>query len=168
MSTPGSTGHPPAPPSQWPEHIRARYGITDRPRWVPFVLAVVGLAFLAVVTGLGWRMSNPGIDAGVTAYDTLADDHIRIQYEVQRRQESPATCVLRGRAEDGFDVGYAVVELPAAQGRTSHSFDLRTAYRAIVGELVGCGLSGPPPDIPGAQFRPGVAPPEQPWTPPAG
>jgi hypothetical protein len=73
--------------------------------------------------------------------------------------------VLRARAEDGFDVGYIVEELPAAQGRTNHTVELRTAYRAIVGELVGCGLSGPPPGLPGAQFRPGVTPPQQPWAP---
>ncbi len=56
---------------------------------------------------------------------------------------------------DGFDVGYAVVELPPAQGRTYHTFEMRTAYRALVGELLGCGLMAPPPGIPGAQFRPG-------------
>jgi hypothetical protein len=73
--------------------------------------------------------------------------------------------VLRARAEDGFDVGYATVELPAESGLTLHEFQMRTAYRALVGELVGCGLDGPPPGIPGAQFRPGVEAPDQPWSP---
>lgn len=161
MSTPGPAGHP----AQWPEHIRARYGVSDRPRWAPAALVALGVAFLAVVTILGWRLANPAIDAGVTEYLTLAEDHMRIEYVVTRRDESPATCVLRARAEDGFDVGYIVEELPAAQGPSSHTVELRTAYRAIVGELVGCGLSGPPPGLPGAQFRPGVTPPQQPWTP---
>ncbi len=161
MSEQRTAGHP----SQWPPHVRERYGITDRPAWVPWAIGLLGVAFLGVVTFLGWRLSTPAIDAGVTAYTTVSDDHMTISYEVHRREEVGATCVLRARAPDGFDVAYAVVELPDAQGRTTHDFELRTAYRALVGDLVGCGISGPPPSIPGAQFRPGIVPPEQPWTP---
>jgi hypothetical protein len=160
MSSTRTAGHP----SQWPPHIRERYGVTDRPRWAPAALIAVGLAFLAFVTFLGLRLSNPAIDAGVLSYRTVTDERMTITYEVQRRETSPATCVLRARALDGFDVGYAVIELPAAQGRTNHTFEMRTASRALVGELVGCGLTGPPPGIPGAQFRPGTVAPVQPWT----
>lgn len=151
--------------ADWPAHIRDRYGVVDRPRWVPVMLA--GLLVVAVVgtTVVGWRLANPRIDAGVFGYRTVADDRLDLRLEVVRRTSAPATCVVRARAEDGFDVGYAVIELPAAQGRTSHEVQLRTAYRALVGELLGCGLGGPPPGIAGAQFRPGVVPPEQPWTP---
>ncbi len=161
MSPARTAGHP----TQWPPHIRERYGITDRPRWAPIALVALGVAFFAFVTFLGLRLSNPAIDAGVVSYVTLADDRMTIGYEVQRRDPAPATCVLRARAKDGFDVGYAVVDLPAAQGRTYHTVEMRTAYRALVGELLGCGLTGPPPGIPGAQFRPGVVAPVQPWTP---
>jgi hypothetical protein len=133
---------------------------------VPAALIAVGLLFLAFVSFLGLRLSNPAVDAGVLAYKTVSDEQMSITYEVQRRSTSPATCVLRARASDGFDVGYAVVELPPAQGRTTHSFQMRTAYRALVGELVGCGLNGVPPGIPGAQFRAGIIAPEQPWTAP--
>ena len=108
----------------------------------------------------------PPIAAGITNYVTLADDHMLIEFQVQRRDPTPATCVLRARARDSFDVGYAVVELPTAEGRTSHSFDMRTAYRPFVGELLGCSIDGPP-DVSGSQFRPGVVPPEQPWTAPS-
>jgi hypothetical protein len=156
-----TAGHPEA----WPPHIRERYGVTDRPRWAPAALIAVGLAFLAFVTFLGLRLSNPAIDAGILAYDTVSDERMTITYEVQRRETNPATCVLRARAMDGFDVGYATVELPPAQGRTTHTVEMRTAYRAIVGELVGCGLDAPPPGIPGAQYRPGIVAPVQPWTP---
>ncbi|HYN57037.1 MAG TPA: DUF4307 domain-containing protein [Motilibacterales bacterium] len=161
MSPARTAGHP----SQWPPHIRERYGVTDRPRWAPIVVGVLGLAFLALVTFLGLRLSNPAIDAGVLSYETVSDERMTIGYEVQRREPTPATCVLRARARDGFDVGYVVVELPPAQGRTTHTLEMRTAYRALVGELVGCGITGPPPGIPGAQFRPGVVAPVQPWTP---
>jgi hypothetical protein len=160
MSPARTAGHP----TQWPPHIRQRYGITDRPRWVPAALIGVGLAFLAFVTFLGLRLSNPAIDAGVLSYATVSDERMTIGYEVQRRDTTPAVCVLRARARDGFDVGYAVVELPPDQGRTYHTLEMRTAYRALVGELVGCGLDAPPPGIPGAQFRPGVVAPVQPWT----
>lgn len=156
------------PPSQWPPHIRARYGISDRPRWVPVAVAALALAFLGVVLFLGLRLGRTAIDAGVLAYTTVSDERMTIRYELQRRDLSPATCVLRARAGDGFDVGYAVVDLPAAEGRTDHTYEMATAYRALVGELLGCGLTGPPPGIAGAQFRPGVVAPEQPWAPPAG
>lgn len=127
----------------------------------------LGLALLGVVTFLGVRLSHAAIDAGVLTYRTVSDERMTIGYEVERRRTSPATCVLRARARDGFDVGYAVVELPPAQGRTYHTFEMGTAYRALVGEMVGCGLDGPPPGIPGAQFRPGTVAPVQPWTPSA-
>ena len=74
--------------------------------------------------------------------------------------------MLRARAEDGFDVGYAVVELPPAQGRTNHTFEMRTAYRALVGELRG--LRPRPGRRRGSRVRssgPGSSLPMQPWTP---
>lgn len=160
MARPGNAGHP----DRWPEHIRARYGVSDRPRWLPATLVVLAVLGVLVASVLAWQLLNPAISAGVSSYTTVADDHIDIGFQVQRRDEVAATCVLRARAEDGFDVGYATVELPADRGRTSHVYPMRTAYRALVGELLGCGLDGPPPGIPGAQFRPGVEPPDQPWT----
>ena len=163
MSPTRTAGHP----SEWPPHIQERYGVTDRPRWATAALTGLGLAFLALIVVLGLRLSNPAIDAGVLSYETVSDERMTIGYEVQRRERSPATCVLRARAKDGFDVGYAVVELPPAQGRTNHTFEMRTASRALVGELVGCGLDAPPPGIPGAQFRPGTVAPVQPWAPTA-
>lgn len=160
MPSPGN-----AAPTAWPEHIRARYGITERPRWQPWLVAGLGLSFLALVTFLGLRLSRAEIRAGVLAYETVAADHMRLEFEVLRRDQAPATCILRARASDGFDVAYTEVVLPPAEGRTRHSYELRTAYRALVGELLGCGTTGPPPGIPGAQYRPGVLPPVQPWTP---
>ena len=162
MSAPVKAGHH----STWPEHIRARYGVSDRPRWVLPVLVVVGIGAAVAATAMVAQLASPPIAAGITNYVTLADDHMLIEFQVQRRDPTPATCVLRARARDSFDVGYAVVELPTAEGRTSHSFDMRTAYRPFVGELLGCSIDRPP-DVSGSQFRPGVVPPEQPWTAPS-
>lgn len=157
-------------PSQWPAHIQQRYGVRSRSRsrsrWLGLALAALGVGFAAVVTVHGWRIANPPIAAGLRTYQIVADDHVVIDFQVHRTEQASATCVLRARAEDGFDVAYAVVDLPAAQGRTEHSFDLRTAYRALVAEVLGCGVDSPPASAPGAQYRPGVVPPEQPWTHP--
>ena len=54
------------------------------------------------------------------------------------------------------------MELPPAQGRTNHTFEMRTAYRALVGELLGCGLDGaatgdPGGAVPTGDRRPGAA-----------
>ena len=163
-----TTSVTPDRPATWPAHIRARYGVTDRPRWLIPVLVAVLLLVAAGVSTMVAQLVNPPIAAGVTSYKTLADDHMTIEFQVQRRASAPATCVLRARASDGFDVAYAVVELPADQGRTTHTYELRTAYRPFVGELLGCGIDGPPENVTGAQFRPGVVAPEQPWTQPAG
>ncbi len=161
MAAAGTAGSP----EQWPAHIRERYGVRRRPRWVTPVLAALAALVVVVATWVAWTLSRPAIDAGIRSYRTVADDRIDIRFAVDRRDRSSATCVLRSRAEDGFDVGYATVQLPPASGRTVHDYRMRTAYRALVAEVVGCGIDGPPPGIPGTQFRPGVTPPEQPWTP---
>ena len=77
MSPARTAGHP----TQWPPHIRERYGVTDRPRWAPIALVALGVAFFAFVTFLGLRLSNPAIDAGVVSYVTRGrrpdDDRVR-------------------------------------------------------------------------------------------
>jgi Domain of unknown function (DUF4307) len=161
MTSRGNAGGP----EQWPEHIRARYGVTGRPPWLPALVALLLVGGTIVSGLLVWQLATPVVSAGVTSYTTVSDDHMDIRYQVLRRDEVAVTCVLRARAGDGYDVGYATVELPAASGRTQHELQMRTAYRGFVGELLGCGEDGPPPGIPGAQFRPGVDPPAQPWAP---
>ncbi|HEX6887217.1 MAG TPA: DUF4307 domain-containing protein [Candidatus Nanopelagicales bacterium] len=161
MATPGTAGDP----RTWPPHMRERYGVHERRRWVPVVLGLLVLGFLALVSIVGWRLVNPPVQGTVSAYDTVADDHMTLRFTVQRQRETAVTCVVRARAQDGFDVAYTTVELPAGQGTTEHTMELRTAYRALVGELLGCGTGAVPASVPGAQFRPGVVPPAQPWTP---
>lgn len=146
------------PTAQWAPHIRARYGVGPRRWWVPASLAALGLLFAVVVAFMGWRIATPALSAGVHSYDTLSDTEMEITIDLERRELAPANCVIRARAQDGFDVGYAVVELPAATGRTRHTIVLPTAYRALVGELLGCASTGLPPGVVGAQYRPGVLP----------
>ena len=155
-------------PRTWPPEIRARYGVTSRRRWLHPALGF-GVLLMALVGFLAVRLLDPPISAGIASFRVEADDHVRISFAVARRAAQPATCVLRARAEDGFDVGYAVVSLPPASGHTAHTYDLRTAYRAIIGELLGCAVGDDPPrNVAPAQFRPGVVPPAQPWEPAAG
>ncbi len=125
MASVRTAGHP----AQWPPHIRERYGVRDRSPWATVALVAAGLLFLALVTVVGWRLSNPAVDAGVLSYQAVSDERMTIGFEVQRRASTPVTCVLRARGQDGFDVGYAVVALPTDSGRTQHVFELRTAYR---------------------------------------
>ncbi len=154
-------------PRTWSDEIRTRYGVGTRPRWL-LPAVVTGLVMMALVGFLGIRLFQGGISAGLASYSVEADDHVHLSFAVQRSEAMPATCVVRARAQDGFDVGYAVVSLPAAAGHSAHTYDLRTAYRAILGELLGCHLGqDAPANVPPAQFRPGVVPPEQPWSPAA-
>ncbi len=160
----GSAGRP----GQWTPEIRARYGVRERPRWLIAMAAFAAACLLAIGTWYAWERANPDITAGLSTFRVISDDHVEITFDVVRELAKPAVCVVRARAVDGFDVGYAEVALPAQSGRTTHTYQLRTAYRALVAELLGCGLGGAPAGLPGPQFRPGVLPPEQPWTPPAG
>lgn len=164
MATPGTSDRPTGP-AAWPEHIQQRYGVRRRPRWVGWVLGLLLVGAVAVVTVVGVRLGTPAVDAGVLSYDTQSDEALTVRFELVRPETTPATCVLRARAADGYDVGYAVVGIPPARGRTTHEYTLRTAYRAIIGEVLGCGTSSVPPGVTDAQFRPGVVPPAQPWTP---
>ena len=155
-------------PQSWSPQIRQRYGVGGRPRWL-LPAAGFGALMLALTAFLGYRTLQSEISAGLASFAVESDEHVQLSFAVRRAEAVPATCVVRARAQDGFDVGYAVVALPAAAGHTGHTYELRTAYRAIVGELLGCAVGDQPPaSVPPAQFRPGVVPPEQPWSPAAG
>jgi hypothetical protein len=151
-------------PRTWPPEIRDRYGVGARPRWLLPAL-VLGVLMVTLIAVLGVRTLRSEISAGLASFTVQADDHVELSFAVRRSEATPATCVVRARADDGFDVGYAVVRLPAAEGHTGHTYQLRTAYRALLGELLGCAVGDqPPPNVAPAQFRPGVVPPEQPWS----
>lgn len=154
-------------PSQWSPEMRARYGVRERPRWLIALAVVGGVTLLMLGTWYAWERANPDIASGLSTYSVISDDHVEVTFDVVRRPAEPAVCVVRARAVDGFDVGYAEVSLPAQSGRITHTYQLRTAYRALMAELLGCGLGAAPPGLPGPQFRPGVLPPEQPWTAPS-
>lgn len=156
-ATPGS-------PASWPPAIRARYGIGQR-RWRPLVFALLGVGFAIAVAVLGWRVSTPAVKGAVAAYVTVSDDRMDLTLEVQRRTDEPISCAIRARASDGFDVGYAVLDLPGGPGMSRTDYRMATAYRALVGELLGCAVGQLPDSVTGAQFRPGVLPPSQPWRP---
>jgi hypothetical protein len=152
-------------PKTWPEEIRIRYGVRAHRPWIRIVLAAAAPALGLALTWWAWQGAHPTVSAGVTTYETLADDHLRIDFTIQRRSPVAVTCILRARSADGFDVAYTSLDLPAAVGTTQHAVDLRTAGRARIGELLGCGVGSAPTGVPGAQFRPGVLPPPQPWQP---
>jgi hypothetical protein len=161
MNAPSSAGRP----ADWPTHIQQRYGVRRRPEWLVPTLAVATVILVGLGTWYAWQRANPEISYRVTSYRTIADDHMEIAWDLQRARAEVAVCVLRARAPDGFDVAYVEVELPAVEGRTAHLYQLATAYRGLVAEVLGCGFGAAPPGMPGGQYRPGVTPPEQPWTP---
>lgn len=117
---------------------------------------------MLLILGLGWRVANPPVRAAILSYTPISDQVMEIRYQVVRGDPVAVTCVLRARAKDGFDVGYAVVQLPADSGSHDYSYPLGTAYRGLVGEVLGCAAGTIPPGVAGSQFRPGVLPPEQP------
>ncbi len=158
--------HEPGPrTAELPPHLRARYGL-DRSNRGPILLAVLLVA--AFVTVLGWaalRVADPAVTSKVLAWSILADDHVRVTFEVRRSADQPVTCVVRAQDETRLDVGYATVTLPSGTTYVQPTYQLRTNARATIVEVLGCAPGDAPDRVPPPQFPPGVAAPEQPWTP---
>jgi hypothetical protein len=138
--------------------------VTSR-RWRPALFGALVVVLATVVVLVGWRAANPSVKGAVSAYTTVSDTRMDLTLEVVRRTQEPVTCVLRARASDSSDVGYAVVRIPAGLGPTRINYQMATAYRGLVAELLACAPGGVPAGVAGAQFRPGVLPPTQPWRP---
>ncbi len=153
--------------SEWPEHIKQRYGLTKKSKSPIFIGLIV-----ASIVGLGlgmanYRQVNPALDWYILAFDVQSDKRVTVDWQVARLENRDTYCVVRAQNEKRQDVGYATVLIPAGEAKTTVSYGLNTESLAVLAEVLGCDydtqMRVPPADFPPgvkipAQDSPGFAP----------
>jgi Domain of unknown function (DUF4307) len=151
-----------------PPDLQARYGVGHRSP-LPLIAGLVGItAFVAALAFVTLNLVSPKVTYDLLAWNDVAADRVDVTFDIRRSEEWDVYCVLRAQDESRTDVGYAVVGIPRGTSYVQTTYSLRTLAPAYVVEVLACQAGAPPERVVPAQFPPGVVPPEQPWTPPAG
>jgi hypothetical protein len=151
-----------------PPDLQARYGVGHRSP-LPLIAGLVGItAFIAALAFVTLNLVSPKVTYDLLAWNDIAADRVDVTFDIRRSEEWDVYCVLRAQDESRTDVGYAVVGIPRGTSYVQTTYSLRTLAPAYVVEVLACQAGEPPERVVPAQFPPGVVPPEQPWTPPAG
>ena len=151
-----------------PPDLQARYGVGRRSP-LPLIAGLVGItAFIAALAFVTFNLVSPKVTYKLLSWNDLAADRVDVTFDIRRSEEWDVYCVLRAQDESRTDVGYAVVAIPRGTSYVQTTYSLRTLAPAYVVEVLACQAGAPPERVVPAQFPPGVVPPEQPWTPPAG
>jgi hypothetical protein len=151
-----------------PPDLQARYGVGRRSP-LPLIAGLVGItAFIAALAFVTLNLVSPKVTYDLLAWNDVAADRVDVTFDIRRSEEWDVYCVLRAQDESRTDVGYAVVGIPRGTSYVQTTYSLRTLAPAYVVEVLACQAGQPPERVVPAQFPPGVVPPEQPWTPPAG
>ena len=146
--------------SQWPEHIKARYGINRRQN-LPTFIAVVLVSIVALGLGMAsFRQSNSTIEWALRSFDIKSDTKVSIDWFIAKQEGKTAYCVVRAQNEKRIDVGYATVLIDAGKATTTFSYTLNTESRAVLAEVLGCDYKAQM-RVPPANFPPGVKIPAQ-------
>lgn len=141
--------------------MQERYGLTGRPIGRRIAVAVLVLAFVAILAFVTFGVTRNPIETRLVSWDA-APDHVVVTIAVSRPADAQVTCVVRAQDENRIDLGYATVVLPPGDGDLIVDYPLRTLAPAFTAELLGCSIDGPPSVAP-PQFPPGVVPPDQPF-----
>lgn len=146
-----------------PPDLQQRYGYKPHARWLLIAVLVVAVVLAVGIGWLAWVLANPPVTYKLLTWDA-ADDHMRVTWEVHKRPEDTASCVLRATDIKHHDVGYAVVSLPAGADYEQPTYLLATRAPGTAVELLGCAANRVPA-VPAPEFPPGTSNPVQPWTP---
>ena len=146
--------------SDWPEHIKVRYGLNRRQK-LPLLVALV----LASIVVIGFAMasysqSHPTIQWALRSFDIKSDQKVSIEWFMARQENKTTYCVVRAQNEKRVDVGYATVLVAAGKSNTTMTYLLNTESRAVLAEVLGCAYT-PQMRVPPADFPPGVKIPAQ-------
>ena len=109
---------------------------------VVLVLIVAGSLLLSVQ--LYQRFGQTDYDARIVGWDEPSTTEMVIEFKVRVPAGGAASCVLRARDYDGFEVGRRTVVVRA--GASDSSIQTReavpTTARASVGDVLGCRPAG--------------------------
>ena len=144
--------------------MRARYGL-DRRRLSPLVVGViVVVAFLAAVAFAGIMSVRDNVEYQLIRWTVVGPDRADATFDVARNGADEVVCILRAQDSRRIDVGYAEIVLPPGEATVTIDYSLRTVAPAYTVEVLACERPGEL-RVPGPQFPPGIAVPEQPWSP---
>ena len=147
---------------QIPEHLRARYGLTNSPWPRRLRTVLVGLVILGLIGFTQYRAANPSIQGELVAFKVVSDTQVDVRWKVQRKQDQKIFCTIRAQDVHKTDVGYATVAIPAGDKIGQVRYSLTTNGTAVLAEILGCGATKQL-RVPPANFPPGVQIPEQKW-----
>ncbi len=132
------------------ERPAGRYGAPPRParRWTRLVWIALALVVGIVIAVIAYRnLGSAPIEGKQLATTEITDGSMKLTFSVARDQpERPAVCIVRARSADGDEVGRKEVFIPSAAssvGPIERITVLRTAKRALVGEVFGCSYQVP-------------------------
>ena len=144
--------------------MRARYGL-DRRRLSPVLVAVIAvIVFLAGVAFAGLMAVRDNVEFQLIRWTVVAPDRADATFDVSRDGGDEVMCILRAQDSKRIDVGYAEITIPPGEDVVTIDYSLRTAAPAYTVEVLACERPGEL-RAPGPQFPPGIAVPEQPWSP---
>ena len=168
----GSVGHRislPSMPSpfrrdQLSPEMQERYGFNRRPIGRYVTISTIALVFLAVLVFVTLMLGRDPVQYRLLTWEIKAADRVDLAFEVRAPADIDVTCVVRAQDSKRIDLGYAEVAVPAGEDYRLVEYSLRTLAPAYAAEVLTCAQSGEPLRVPGPQFPPGIAPPEQPWS----
>jgi hypothetical protein len=112
-----------------------------RRRW-PLIVAAVIFAIGAVGLSVKYydKFGQTDYTADIIGWSDSSDTELVIQFQVRVPAGGAATCMLRARDYDGFEVGRraVVIPAPAGGGSVERSEAVQTRSRASVGDVMGC------------------------------
>jgi hypothetical protein len=137
-----------------------RYGVGRPRRGLIAVVVLAVLLFLGSVAFVTWSLGRPQVQAAVVRFVVVDDSRVSVTFSVDRDGAATTTCVLRAQDIHHGDVGYAVVTIPPGPSSLAPTYDLATASRATIADVLGC-ADGTVPKVPPPQFAPGTTNPSQ-------
>jgi hypothetical protein len=125
-----------------------RYGRRREGRRRSWVLIVAAVVFGAGVLGLAVafydKFGQTDYTADIIGWNEPSDTELVIRFRVRVPEGGTASCMLRARDYDGFEVGRRAVVVPAPDGGgpVELSESVPTKSRASVGDIMGCRAGG--------------------------
>ncbi|WP_024332589.1 DUF4307 domain-containing protein [Gordonia hirsuta] len=145
MSSSDRVGDRPKPQSGPRATYPTEQSPQSRRRW--FLISSTTVVVLGVIIAfIGWKQfADPEVSGSATGHDVLSSNSVAVLYTVNRKNPDEAVaCVVRGRAQDGAEVGRREVLIPAGdEVQIGARTVVQTSRPAVIGEVFGCTTSVP-------------------------
>lgn len=132
-------------------------------RYVVVGALIVG--FIVGITFVWMNLTADRVQFRLLAWSDVSPERVDITFEVRAPVDVDVLCVVRAQDSQRIDLGYAEIPVPAGDDYRLVEYQLRTVAPAYAAEVLECVADGEPLRVPGPQFPPGIAPPDQPWRP---